>query len=374
MRLPPLLILLPTALGATVHHLLTGAFQGTKSLHTLTFTPSTTTLNLTAALPAHAAHSWLTLSHDRANVFGVFLSTPNISTYSLSPAGVPSYTSDVPLGGGCTPPAVYTLQSPFAPYCVYATGYGGACGAVIAVDNATGALAATLQTFGYDAASGVHGAALSADGRFLYSADLRGNAVWGHSVDPASCRVATAWKVPVEKAGSGPRHTVVDPKGEWLYVLMELSNELVVYDLRGGRDVAPVQAASYSLVPDGAVNSEYWSAEVAFSASGKWMWASSRGRTGSGKEGWVNLFEIAESGGIARMVVRVPTAGTVEGYLNQLSPSPWSDEWVAMADYKPTGDGYVAMWRFDEVAETVEMVARVDVDDGGCCANVVWYD
>lgn len=88
----------------------------------------------------------------------------------------------------------------------------------------------------------------------------------------------------------------------------------------------------------------------------------------------MNLFKIAEGGGVERKVLMHPTTGTVEGYLNQLSPSPWSDEWVAMADYKSTGKGYIAMWKFDADAEEVEMVAKADIDDGGCCANVVWYD
>jgi carboxy-cis,cis-muconate cyclase len=73
----------------------------------------------------------------------------------------------------------------------------------------------------------------------------------------------------------------------------------------------------------------------------------------------------------------VPTT-TTGGWANAISPAFWSDEYAALAD---TPDGYVQIWKMegrDETAlgieySTARAVAQVDIGDGGCCANVIWY-
>lgn len=77
---------------------------------------------------------------------------------------------------------------------------------------------------------------------------------------------------------------------------------------------------------------------------------------------------------MGKKLFMVPTT-TMSGIANAVTPAPWSDEWVAMADF---GTGYVQIWRLGEEKGTggvnASPVARVDILDGGCCANAIWLD
>ena len=72
----------------------------------------------------------------------------------------------------------------------------------------------------------------------------------------------------------------------------------------------------------------------------------------------------------------VPTT-TTAGIANAISPAPWSDERAAMTDYH---NGYVQVWKMEEKATngtefgTAKAVAKVDIRDGGCRVNVIWYN
>lgn len=134
--------------------------------------------------------------------------------------------------------------------------------------------------------------------------------------------------------------------------------------------------------PPGLNASAYWAAEVALSPSGRYLWASSRAR-GSADFGYLSAFRLDDRGAVEEPLFIVPTT-TRGSTTNSVSPAPWSDEFVAMTDY---GTGYVQIWKMvigsgggaggDSKAkanDTATPVARVDIADGGCCANVLWYD
>jgi carboxy-cis,cis-muconate cyclase len=75
-------------------------------------------------------------------------------------------------------------------------------------------------------------------------------------------------------------------------------------------------------------------------------------------------------------MLRVPTTGG--GGTNHISPAFWSDEYAAMTDF---GQGYVQIFKLDGSRDsrdgteytTARPVAKVDIADGGCCANAIWY-
>ena len=117
------------------------------------------------------------------------------------------------------------------------------------MDPESGVLSHNIQTFLYRPGAGIHGAAFTPDNRFLYSADLTENAIFGHHVEQGTCLVKEAFRMPVEKPGSAPRHMVVNKNGKYLYVLMELTNELVVYDLQNGRE-SPTFYQAFPLIPE----------------------------------------------------------------------------------------------------------------------------
>jgi carboxy-cis,cis-muconate cyclase len=123
---------------------------------------------------------------------------------------------------------------------------------VFAIDPESGVLSHNIQTFPYRPDSGIHGAALTPDNRFIYSADMLANAIFGHYVEQGTCLLKEAFRMDVEKPGSAPRHMVVNKNGKYLYVLMELTNELVVYDSQNGRK-SPTFHQAFPLIPEGNV-------------------------------------------------------------------------------------------------------------------------
>jgi carboxy-cis,cis-muconate cyclase len=72
---------------------------------------------------------------------------------------------------------------------------------------------------------------------------------------------------------------------------------------------------------------------------------------------------------VKQLFITPTTAGG--GSSNAITPAFFSDEWMAIAD---TSNGFVEIWQFSNDTETARPVARADINDGGCCANAIWYD
>jgi carboxy-cis,cis-muconate cyclase len=53
-----------------------------------------------------------------------------------------------------------------------------------------------------------------------------------------------------------------------------------------------------------------------------------------------------------------------------VAPSPFSDQFVALTD---SAVGFVQIWQLGSDGASASVVASVDIEDGGCCANAVWY-
>lgn len=98
----------------------------------------------------------------------------------------------------------------------------------------------------------------------------------------------------------------------------------------------------------------------------------------SNNTGFISAFLLDRGGEVVKRMFRVPTT-TLGGIANAVSPAPWGSEWAAMTDYSK---GYVQVWRmigkkmgvYGVEYSSAKAVARVDIADGGCCANTIWYD
>lgn len=104
-----------------------------------------------------------------------------------------------------------------------------------------------MASIPYSSIAGVHGLAFSADNKFIYSADDMGSAVWVHSYDAVSNKVSTIQQLNVT---GQPRHVTVHPKGSYVYVVLEISNEVAVFN----RDSVSGRLSgntTYSLLPSG---------------------------------------------------------------------------------------------------------------------------
>jgi carboxy-cis,cis-muconate cyclase len=119
----------------------------------------------------------------------------------------------------------------------------------------------------------------------------------------------------------------------------------------------------------GLSNSSYWSDEVALSATNQYLWATSRSRS-TNSTGYISAFSLELSGAIKEQLFLLPTT-TSGGAANSVAPAFFSDEWAALTD---NSVGFVQIWRLGANGTNAEVVATVELNDGGCCGNVLWYD
>jgi carboxy-cis,cis-muconate cyclase len=55
---------------------------------------------------------------------------------------------------------------------------------------------------------------------------------------------------------------------------------------------------------------------------------------------------------------------------NSVSPSPFSDQFVALTD---SSVGFVQIWQVGDDGASASVVAILNIEYEGCCANAVWY-
>ncbi|KAJ5964107.1 uncharacterized protein N7479_003983 [Penicillium vulpinum] len=263
--------------------------------------------------------------------------------------------------------AIFVQSLPVSPYTVYGVTFGGnrSCGNVMSVDH-EGSLSRIIQSFDYQIGSGVHGLTIGPNHDVLYSADDSGNSLWAHSINSDTGQVEFLDRIAAPNYGSDPRHITVHPKGKFAYVVFEGTNKLVLYRI-DPKDKTLASAKSFPLIPPGYPNSEYWSDEVRLSYSNSYIWATSRSHRSS-YPGYISAFSISETGDILSQLFLTPTT-TSGGMANAVAPSTSSDEFVAITDSEK---GLIQIWRF--TGRRTEVVATLDLRDGGCCANAFWYD
>ena len=120
----------------------------------------------------------------------------------------------------------------------------------------------------------------------------------------------------------------------------------------------------------GINSSAYWSAEVMLSQSNRLLWASARANRGTNVVGYISCFSLDADGRIEKLLFMEPTS-TTGGIANQVSPAPFSDQWMALSD---NPRGYVEVWQVEQTGMWARPVAKVEIGDGGCCANAIWYN
>lgn len=294
-------------------------------------------------------------------------------SYSLANATTIEHKKTIPAGGECTATSIFVVGDSNPPYNVYGTffashtGIDAGCGSVFSVDE-DGGLDAVIQNYTYFAnVSGVHGAALSPDSCYLYSADDTGNTLWTHSVDRTTGEVTFLANLTGPSPGSDPRHVVVHPNNKYLYVILEGSSQLAQYSIDQSSGI-PYYDAVYPLLLSAQSPAGYWADEVALSYSNKYLWATNRGRH-TNTTGYISAFTL-DDGDIVKQNFLIPTSSS-GGFSNILSPSPYTDRFAVLTD---NSTGFVEVWELSDDGSSASAVAHLDLDDGGgCCSNAVWY-
>lgn len=117
--------------------------------------------------------------------------------------------------------------------------------------DSQGAFLSTTQNYTYANNSGIHGLALSPDGKYLYSADDSGNSIWTHAVDKKTGELSIQGRLPGPKNRTDPRHVTVHKSGKYLYTVLEEGNELLELSLDKDSGLPAYTNVSYLLIPNG---------------------------------------------------------------------------------------------------------------------------
>ncbi|RCI10047.1 hypothetical protein L249_8507 [Ophiocordyceps polyrhachis-furcata BCC 54312] len=375
-----------------LHHLIVGTWTPPGAIFTFAFDDVALTLRLVkrTAIPEDEPISWMTFDHAKRNIYGA--AVKKWSSFAIhSPTSI-IHSSSHPLSHNALAPspssdtrAIFLLAASSPPYGVYCSPfYSHATSGTVFAVQPDGSLDRPVQTFDYGPGSAVHGAVFHPDGRHLFSADLSANKIWLHrrrlrpdapAPDPELETVA--YSVPAPDPHDHPRWVAVHPTGRFLYVLMESGNRICEYAISHDHDdnLRPVfTGRHFSLLPDAddphhppEPGARYRGDVCALSSSAQYLFASTRGAKPHHR-GFLSAFRLRPDGSIdRRLMVRVtPNSG---GHSNAVSPSDWSDDWVAVVEDQ---DGWLDIYRWQD--DMLQSVARVRVDEPGFGMNVLWYD
>ncbi|MGV9194491.1 lactonase family protein [Microbacterium sp. MC2] len=160
--------------------------------------------------------------------------------------------------------------------------YGGGYGITARV--ADGVIGEPVSTIEFP---NLHSVLPSADGRFAYFVSLGADVIAQYALDADMHLAALTPETVAAPAGSGPRHLVLNPAQDAVYVLTEFSGEVLHFarDTAAGT-LTPVGSALAHDPSKGLGHSEFgadpmanhfiWGADLHLGAGGRHLWASER--------------------------------------------------------------------------------------------------
>ncbi|MCG8294065.1 lactonase family protein [Pseudomonas entomophila] len=221
--------------------------------------------------------SWLVLSADQRLLFAVN-ETPqgHVSSFSLSKNGEITLLNQVPSQGDEPTHASLSHDQRYLFVANYAVAPDPGGSLVVIPVAKDGKLKPVVQQARHtpskvnperQAGAHVHSLVQSPDGRHLYACDLGADKVFIYRYDGASPEHPLSPAIPAAVSlppGSGPRHLLFDAKGRHAYLTLEMSAEVVVFDVQDGalverqrlpltdsKDVAAKAAGGLHLSADG---------------------------------------------------------------------------------------------------------------------------
>ncbi len=191
--------------------------------------------------------SWLVLSADQRWLFAVN-ETPqgHASSFSLGKGGQIKPLNQVPSQGDEPTHASLSHDQRYLFVANYAVAPDPGGSLVVLPVARDGKLEPQVQQLRHtpskvnperQAGAHVHSLVLSPDGRHLYACDLGADKVFIYRYDGASPEHPLSPAIPASVAlppGSGPRHLLFDAKGRHAYLTLEMSGEVVVFNVQDG--------------------------------------------------------------------------------------------------------------------------------------------
>jgi carboxy-cis,cis-muconate cyclase len=213
------------------HNIFISSYQ-TPEIFALSFDDQTNELQLNRIMFGHGGHPWLTFNRDRTILYGAELD--GWSSYRVKGPTDLQFTNFIQASSRCSTAAArhgetVMAVSKFPPYPVYGAS-SSPCGAVIGT-RTDGRLDRIIQNITYTRDSHVQGMALDPQGRYLFSADGNGNSLWFHQVNKNTGRLEGVEEIDFPLNDVNPRRIVIHPSGQFLYVLLQRTSQVAVFEL-----------------------------------------------------------------------------------------------------------------------------------------------
>jgi 6-phosphogluconolactonase len=147
----------------------------------------------------------------------------------------------------------------------------------------------------------VHSMAFHPNGKQLLVADLGTDKIHIYDVNFSSATPITQANPAYFKVatGSGPRHIMIHPNGNMLYLVHELTGEIGVYSYENGE----ITHANTQSLTTPIFNGYVQAAEVRISPDARFLYASNRGSAND-----LSVFEVGLDGNL-RLIQQIPTGG-----------------------------------------------------------------
>lgn len=218
----------------------------------------------------YAAYSKGTLSDSKGSVMSFFIdpkkgTLTKINEQSSQGAG-PAHVSVDPKGR-----FVYISNYSAGNLAVYPINKDGSLGEASDIVQHFGKGTVTSRQEGPH----VHSTIPSADGRFIYVSDLGIDKIMIYEVKEQGKLIPASTPFVSSFAGSGPRHFVIHPNGNFAYSAEELTSTVASYSLnKATGELVPLSREK--MLPDD-FTSRNSAADIHFSPDGKFLYASNRG-------------------------------------------------------------------------------------------------
>lgn len=308
--------LMPMVLNAQAATLLVGSYTDSPSKGIYRYAFDTTTGRITPAplqVVESVSPSWLVLSEDNRQLFAVN-ETPqgHVSSFAVASDGAITFINQVSSLGDEPTHASLSQDQRYlfvGNYSVSAETGGSLV--VLPVDK-HGKLGPAVQQERHvpsgvnperQAGAHVHALVPSPDGQHVYASDLGADKVFIYRYDGASQGHPLSPAIPPAAAlppGSGPRHLVFDAKGSHAYLTLEMSAEVVVFDVQKGALVER-QRLPLTERPEAAAKA---AGGLHLSADGRFLYVSNRGTVNQ-----IVVFAVGKDDGRLALVQRRSVEG-----------------------------------------------------------------
>ena len=254
--------------------------------------PSTTTISFLDSLIVAPGPGYLAVAPGKKHLYAVTQDN-QVRSFAMDRSGGLKFLNSVP-SEGINPCHVSVHPSGKM---VFAANYTGGSFTAFSL-NASGTIGDKIYHEQYIGSgpnqrrqdkSHAHCAISGLKGNYLYLADLGTDRIMNYKIDASKGTVIPNPKQPYfsVRPGMGPRHLVVHPSGKWLFLLNELTAELMACAVSDQGVISEIK--TYPTIPaDFKGNNS--SAAIRLHPNGKWVYVSNRGHDS------ISAFRVKTSG------------------------------------------------------------------------------